>query len=145
MESSWVTQGWTRCCALLSPQSPEETVAGLRRHAPQHQTDLWDRNEGDKDAHDWKIWWLHFLLIRHQFGKTFLVLPSEEETFMTFSCLLLKLGKLQSGGAGRPCWKKGHQNLSLSCGCPSACWKDWQWEVDEKPHLSPVPFACDLT
>jgi len=83
--------------------------------------------------------------MHHRFGKTFLVLPPEEETSVTFSRLLLKFVKLQFDSAGRHCWKRGHQNLSQSGGCPSAHWWDWQWEVEEKPRLSPVPFARDLT
>lgn len=142
-----LTQGWTRCHALLGPQSPEETVAGCRDVAPQHQTDPWDGNEGDKDVHNWKIWWSRFSLIPHQFGKTFLVLPSGEETSVTFSRFLLKLVKLCFGGAGRPCWKRGHQNLSRSWGCPSARWWDWQQEVDEKaPFITrPLCLWLDLT
>lgn len=87
-------------------------------------------------------WCLHFSLIHHQFGKTFLVLPSEEGTSVTSSRSLLKLVKLWFDGAGRHCWKRGHQKLSQSCG-----WWDWQWEVDEKaPFItSPLCLWLDLT
>lgn len=60
--------------------------------------------QGHKDAHNREIGLLYSSLDHHCFGKTFLVLPCEEELFV----VLLKPGKLQSD-SGRCCW-----------GCPSA-------------------------
>lgn len=128
-----------RCRALLSPQSPEETSAGCRDVHPNTRLTRGTEMRGTRMCTTEKFSGYIF------FGKTFLVSPYEEETSVTFSRLLLRLVKLRFGGTGRRCWKRGHQNLSRSWGCPSARWWDWQWEVGEKPHLSPVPFACDLT
>lgn len=40
-----IYQGWTCCCALLSPQTPNRTLVAAETE-PQHQSDLWDRGEG---------------------------------------------------------------------------------------------------
>lgn len=98
-----------------------------------------------KDAHNRKNSLLYSSLDHHQFGKIFLVLPSEEELLVMLSPLLLKLGKLQSG-SGRCCWgcpcaagglAVGRGWRALFITCPTCLWLDLIWP----PRLISVTWS----
>lgn len=126
-----IYQGWTCCCTLLSPQTPRD-CSRLQRLESQHQSDLWSWSEGAQGCTQWKKIGCSFL-DHHQFGKIYLVLPSEEELLMMLSPLLLKLDKLQSD-SGKCCW-----------GCPSAAGGTGSGKGMKNPGYHLPQLACDWT
>lgn len=133
------------CCSLLSPQTPRDH-SRLQRHVnPSTRVTCGIEVKEHKDANNRKNSLLYSSLDHHQFGKIFLVLPSEEELLVMLSPLLLKLGKLQSG-SGRCCWgcpsaagglavRRGWRALFITC--PTCLWLDLIWP----PRLISVTWS----
>lgn len=91
--------GLTVLLCLTQSSDPQWDHSRLQRCESNTRDTCGREVKGHKDPHNWKIQWLYSSLDHHQFGKTFVVLPSEEELVM-LSRLLLKLGKIQSDSGG---------------------------------------------
>lgn len=123
---------------LLSPQTPRDR-SRLWRCESQHQSDLWDRSEGPQGC-------------TQQKNSAVVFFPGSSPVWENIFGVALWRTPCDAFSPATQTWQVPVWQWEMLLGMPQCCWRDWQWEGDEKPYLSPerpylspVPLACDWT